>query len=172
MDVSPIIAQVWGMLSWFIPLMLVITTAGSDLSGPCYMHQVELQKILENVLDNDQRFGVIFGIDDGDDWTTEAALRKANPNYGISVDAEFLRIQQRDAIADPRKQNTFKTKHLNTWVAAASPWLNLHRLQLAGDPDITLESMRGKHCDAVNAMADVPSLVAYDWSTGWPEIPS
>ena len=128
------------------PLMLVITTAGSDLSGPCYMHQVELQKILEGVLDNDQRFGVIFGIDDGDDWTSEAALRKANPNYGISVDAEFLRTQQRDAIADPRKQNTFKTKHLNTWVAAASPWLNLHRLQLAGDPTITLESMRGKPC--------------------------
>lgn len=128
------------------PLMLVITTAGSDLSGPCYMHQVELQKILEGVIDNDQRFGVIFGIDDNDDWTTETALRKANPNYGVSVDAEFLRTQQRDAIADPRKQNTFKTKHLNTWVAAASPWLNLHRLQLAGNPDITLESMRGKPC--------------------------
>src|SRR5690606_36774287 len=29
MDVSPIIAQVWGMLSWFIPLMLVITVCQS-----------------------------------------------------------------------------------------------------------------------------------------------
>ena len=38
--------------------------------------------------------------------------------------------------------------------------------------EAAIDGMRGKHCDAVNAMADVPSLVAYDWSTGWPEIPS
>lgn len=128
------------------PLMLVITTAGSDISGPCYLHQAELQKILEGVLENDQRFGIIFGIDEGDDWTTEDALVKANPNYGVSVDAEFLKTQQRDALADPRKQNTFKTKHLNVWVAAASPWLNLYNLQLAGDPALTLESFRGETC--------------------------
>jgi len=128
------------------PLMLVITTAGTDISGPCYMHQQELQKILEGVVENDQRFGIIFGIDEGDDWTTEEALLKANPNYGVSVDGDFLKFQQRDAQADPRKQNTFKTKHLNQWVAAASPWLNLHKLQQAGDPSITLESMRRKDC--------------------------
>lgn len=122
------------------PMILVITTAGSDISKPCYLHQVELQKILEGVVENDQRFGIIFTMDDDDDWTSEEALRKANPNFGISVDAEFLQIQQRDAQADPRKQNVFKTKHLNIWVAAASPWLNLHNLQQAGDSALTIES--------------------------------
>ena len=128
------------------PLLVVITTAGSDLSGPCYLHQVELQKILESVVENDQRFGIIFGIDPEDDWTTEESLRKANPNYGVSVSEEFLRLQQRDAVSDPRKQNVFKTKHLNTWVAASSPWLNMHALQNAGDPTLTLESLRGRTC--------------------------
>jgi len=128
------------------PLMLIITTAGSDISGPCYQHQVELQKILEGVIDNDQRFGVIFGIDEGDDWTSEDALRKANPNFGVSVDAEFLRTQQRNAIADPRKQNVFKTKHLDIWVAAASPWINLHAFQQAGDPSLKLEQFQGERC--------------------------
>lgn len=122
------------------PLMLVITTAGSDISGPCYMHQVELQKILEGVIENDQRFGIVFTIDEGDDWTTVEVLRKANPNFDVSVSGDFLLLQQRDAQADPRKQNVFKTKHLNVWVAAASPWLNLYNLQLAGDPSLTLES--------------------------------
>ena len=126
------------------PLMLVITTAGTDVSGPCYMHQVELQKILEGTIQNDQRFGIIFTIDEGDDWTAEEALIKANPNYGISVDADFLKLQQRDAVADPRKQNTFKTKHLNIWVAAASPWINLHNLQQCGDPSLTLDSFAGE----------------------------
>lgn len=119
------------------PLLLVITTAGSDISGPCYLHQFELQKILESVIENDQRFGIIFTIDDADDWTTEQAMLKANPNFGISVDEEFLKQQQRDALADPRRQNLFKTKHLNVWVAAASPWLNLYNLQQAGNAKYT-----------------------------------
>lgn len=128
------------------PLMLVITTAGSDISGPCYQHQGHLQKILEGVIENEQRFGIIFGIDKDDDWTTEEALRKANPNYGISVDADFLTTQQRDAVSDPRKQNVFKTKHLNIWVAAASPWLNLYNLQKAGDSTLTLDSHAWDGC--------------------------
>lgn len=130
------------------PLLLVITTAGSDISGPCFLHQKELEKILEGVVDNDQRFGIIFGIDEGDDWTDEAVLIKANPNFGVSVDADFLRTQQRDAIADPRKQNVFKTKHLNVWVAAASPWLNLYNLQQCGDSGLKIEEFRGEDCVA------------------------
>ena len=145
------------------PLMLVITTAGSDISGPCFLHQKELEKILDGVIENDQRFGIIFGIDEGDDWTSEDALIKANPNYGVSVDAEFLKAQQRDALADPRKQNTFKTKHLNVWVAAASPWLNLHHLQQAGDPALTLEAFKGERCVVGLDLASKQDIASATW---------
>ena len=145
------------------PLMLVITTAGSDISGPCYLHQAELQKILEGVIENDQRFGIIFGIDEGDDWTSEDCLVKANPNYGVSVDADYLKIQQRDALADPRKQNTFKTKHLNVWVAAASPWLNLYNLQQASDPSLTLESFQGEECTVGLDLASKQDIASAVW---------
>lgn len=148
------------------PLILVITTAGADISGPCYLHQVELQKILEGVIENDQRFGIVFTVDEDDDWTTEVALLKANPNFGISVDGEFLKLQQRDAQSDPRKQNIFKTKHLNIWVAAASPWLNLFNLQKAGDSSLTLESKDWDGCVIGLDLAskqDIASLVALCW---------
>lgn len=128
------------------PLLLVITTSGSDIAGPCYQHQVELQKVLEGVIEDDQRFGIIYTIDDGDDWTSEASLIKANPNFGISVDADFLRGQQRDAIDNPRKQNTFKTKHLNVWVGAASPAFNLHKLKQLGDINLTIDQFAGENC--------------------------
>lgn len=145
------------------PLMLVITTAGSDISGPCYQHQAELQKILEGLLENEQRFGIIFGIDEGDDWTSEGALIKANPNFGVSVDAEFLKAQQRDALADPRKQNTFKTKHLNVWVAAASPWLNLYHLQQAGDATLTLDQFQGEECVVGLDLASKQDIATAVW---------
>ena len=145
------------------PLMLVITTAGSDISGPCFLHQKELEKILDGLIENDQRFGIIFGIDEGDDWTSEDALIKANPNYGVSVDAEFLKAQQRDALADPRKQNTFKTKHLNVWVAAASPWLNLHHLQQAGDPTLDLGAFKGERCVVGLDLASKQDIASATW---------
>ncbi len=145
------------------PLILVITTAGSDISGPCYLHQVELQKILEGVIENDQRFGIIFTIDDGDDWTSEEALRKANPNMGVSVDCEYLSLQQRDAIADPRKQNIFKTKHLNIWVAAASPWLNLYNLQQAGDSALSLDSKPWDGCIVGLDLASKQDIASAVW---------
>jgi len=145
------------------PLMLVITTAGSDISGPCYLHQKELEKILEGLIENDQRFGIVFGIDEGDDWTSEGALIKANPNFGVSVDAEFLKSQQRDALADPRKQNTFKTKHLNVWVAAASPWLNLHNLQQAGDATLALDQFKGEQCVVGLDLASKQDIASLVW---------
>jgi phage terminase large subunit-like protein len=133
------------------PLMLVITTAGDDISSPCFAHQEELQQILEGVIEDEQRFGLIYTIDvddDGklEDWTTEEALIKANPNYGVSVDPEFLLGMQRDAIRDPRKQATFQTKHLNLWVASASPWLPTNRWKAAADKTLKLESFLGQPC--------------------------
>jgi len=133
------------------PLMLVISTAGDDIACPCYVHQEELQQILEGVIEDDQRFGVIYTIDvdaDGkfEDWTTEQALIKANPNYGISIDPEFLLVQQRDAIRDARKQATFQTKHLNLWVQASSPAFNVHLWKLLGDKTLKLDQFRGERC--------------------------
>lgn len=126
------------------PLLLVITTAGSNIGGPCYQHQVTGQKILEGTIENEQRFCIIYTIDAEDDWTSEEALRKANPNFGISVSSEFLLSALRDALMDPRKQATFKTKHLNVWVNARSPWINLENLQKCADPALTLDSFAGE----------------------------
>jgi phage terminase large subunit-like protein len=128
------------------PLLLVITTAGSNIGGPCYQHQVTLQKILEGVIENDQRFGIIYTIDADDDWTSEEALRKANPNFDISVSGEFLLNALKEALLDPRKQSTFKTKHLNIWVASASPWVNLENLQKCGDPELSIDDFLGETC--------------------------
>lgn len=38
--------------------------------------------------------------------------------------------------------------------------------------EAVIDGYRGKHCDAVDAMIDVQSIIAYDWHTGWPVIPT
>lgn len=128
--------MVTGMGARSQPLALVITTAGSNIGGPCYVHQVELQKILEGTVSNDQRFGIIYTIDQGDDPYSEVALRKANPNYGVSINAQFLQSMAEAARGDPRKQAVYKTKHCNVWVNAASPWVNIEQFQRMGDDSL------------------------------------
>lgn len=128
------------------PLLLVITTAGSNIGGPCYAHQVELQKVLEGAIVDERRFGIVFTIDKGDDWTSPEILYKANPNLGVSIDPEKLIADQQEAIRDPRKQAVFKTKHLNVWVNAASPWINLESWTACADPSMREEDFRGEDC--------------------------
>lgn len=131
--------MVTGMGARSQPLALVITTAGSNIGGPCYQHQTTLQKVLEGSITNEQRFGIIFTIDADDDWTKPEALIKANPNFGVSINAEFLKQALQDALDDPRKQAVYKTKHLNVWVNAASPWINLQKFQALADPTLKRE---------------------------------
>lgn len=151
------------------PLMLVITTAGDNIAGPCYAHQEELQQVLSGLVEDDERFGVIYTIDlsdkpeEGDDWTSEEALIKANPNWGVSVNPEFMLSQQAAAIRDPRKQATFQTKHQNIWVASSSPWLPMEGWKACGDKSLTIDAFKGEECwlgvDLANT-TDIASVCA------------
>lgn len=128
------------------PLMLVITTAGYNVAGPCHEKHNELCKVLDAVVANDELFGCIFSIDPGDDWADPRSLIKANPNYGVSVDAEFLQSQQRQAMANPVQQNKFKTKHLNVWCSVLAGWMNMQQWTVAADPLLDEDDFIG--CDA------------------------
>jgi phage terminase large subunit-like protein len=131
------------------PLMLMITTAGSNIGGPCYTHQVGLQAVLEGTVSDvasERRFGIIYAIDQGDDWTDPATLYKANPGLGVSIAADKLIADQAEAVRDPRKQPVFKTKHLNVWVNAARPWLTLEQIQRSADPTLQEADFRGETC--------------------------
>ena len=45
------------------PLLAVITTAGSNIAGPCHEKRSQVVKILEEVFENEEIFGLIFTID-------------------------------------------------------------------------------------------------------------
>lgn len=113
------------------PLQVLITTAGDNLAGPCYarIHEERKKLALEGVsaeqLLADETFFVEYSIDLEDDWKSEAALRKANPNFDVSVSGDFLRARQRDAITTPRKAGVFKTKHLNLWVSSKAAYFDV-----------------------------------------------
>jgi phage terminase large subunit-like protein len=127
-------------------LLWVITTAGSNRAGICYEVRSFVTKVLEGVVTDESQFGIIFGLDDGDDWTSEGALIKANPNWGISVKPEVLLPLQAKAMQLPSAINNFKTKHLNEWVNADTAWMDMRAWDACGDTSLDLDNFRGKRC--------------------------
>jgi phage terminase large subunit-like protein len=109
------------------PIMLVITTAGSSIGGPCHLLIRDCERMLEGTIDRPDLWAMLYTIDEGDDWTDVKSLVKANPNYGVSISGDFLEARQRDAMQSAAKQATFRTKHLNEWVGAKNAWLNMLR---------------------------------------------
>lgn len=184
------------------PLQVKITTAGWNLAGPCYASIQDEQKKLAGVgqladakaarvaaglpVDgpalNDVTLFIEYTIDEGDDWKTEAALRKANPNFGISVQAHFLLTELRNAIATPRKQAVFKTKHLNVWVAAKTAYYDIEAWRkcrrdavpaLAASA-LEIEALRGRRAIASLDLASKWDIAAVEVIVlpegGWPTV--
>lgn len=144
------------------PLMLVITTAGDNIAGPCYAMQQDAQKALEGTRDESEVFALIYSADEDDDWTSPEVLRKANPNFGVSVGEDFLLTRQREAMSSPRKAGVFKTKHLNIWVQSRAAYFNVLRYQQAGDENLTLDQFEGQEVIIGIDLAEKRDLTAVE----------
>lgn len=107
------------------PMVWEITTAGSNRAGICYEERTYLTKILSGEIKDEQIFGCIWTIDDGDDPWSESSWRKANPNWGVSVKPDTIYREARKAQRMTSAQPNFKTKHLNIWVGASAQWLDM-----------------------------------------------
>jgi phage terminase large subunit-like protein len=127
------------------PLLSIITTAGSNMGGPCYEKRRDVIRILEGQEQDETIFGIIFGIDEGDRWDDPKNLIKANPNYGVSVFPDFLQAELAQAKRSASKQNTFRTKHLNEWVGARTAWMNMLAWQRQ-KRSFTIEDFAGCKC--------------------------
>ncbi|ADW69004.1 terminase large subunit [Granulicella tundricola] len=150
-----------GMGARLQPLTLVTTTAGYNTAGPAKLMQDELQDVLEGIKEDDQLFGLIYGLDDKDDWKEPSSLVKANPNIGVSVGLEYLQSQLHKAIQTPRLQTATKTKHLNIWCASAVGWIDMDRWSRCKDENLSIENFKGETCWAGIDLANKIDLTAY-----------
>ncbi len=128
------------------PLLLIITTAGSNISGPCYDKRKEVIDKLSGTKTYNDLWGIIYTIDNEEDWDKPESLIMANPNFGVSVKDDWLLQQQKNAMQSPAKQNIFKTKHLNIWVAAKAAWLNLNSWNACADSSLNIEDFKEDEC--------------------------
>lgn len=138
-----------------------ITTAGTDRSGICYEQRGYVVSLLNDVLrrhdglgypvkgataEDDTYFGIIYTIDDGDDWANESCWAKANPNFDVSIYPDDIRRLANKAIKTASARANFLTKRLNVWVNAATAWMDMRRWDACGDTTLTLDQFEGERC--------------------------
>lgn len=127
------------------PLQLAITTRGKDPDGICGEVENDCIKILNGVYEDDTVFAFIACLDDDDDAWDETVWPKSNPNLGVSVHIDGLRLDARAAENNPRRRVEFLRKQMNLWTSGDSAWLNVAKWD-ACRGIVDLEALRGTPC--------------------------
>lgn len=139
-----------GTASDISPLICNITTAGSDMTSLGYEREQFAKDLLEGTKHNDQTFAVIYTIDkeDEDHWDDLSVIKKANPNFGVSVQSSYYESKLDDARQNERKKNDFLTKHLNVWINAMDHYFTMEKWNDIGraNKELKLDDFKGHPC--------------------------
>lgn len=142
------------------PLMFIITTAGFDKSGVCYAYRENVIKVLRGVNEDDSLFGIIYTLEDKSEWDDPKMWIKANPNLGVSLSADYLADQVKDAKNRPEAVRNVMTKNVNLWVDAERTWILDDAWQKCiGTTDMV--DLKGCACWGGLDLSNVSDITAY-----------
>ncbi len=141
------------------PLMFVITTAGYDRHSICWQQHQYASQVLDGVIEDDSYFAYIATVDDGDDWADETVWHKANPNLGVSVKPDDLKLKAERAEAMPAAQNAFRRLHLSQWTQQETRYIDLAKWNECGG-DVDRDALTGETCYAGLDLASTTDIAA------------
>lgn len=147
-------SQITGIGARDQPIILIITTAGKDIQSPCHEQHdrvLKNQQTKDGELVDEGLFGIIYSIDKDDDPYKIESLIKANPNYGVSVDRDFLERQMTNAIKYVNLRSDYLTKHLDVWVSQKSAYFDILAWQELGNEDLDIRDFETE-CDCFIAV--------------------
>jgi len=159
---KPVTAMRYGSRARENGLVLIITTAGTDISLPAYDEDEKVRKILNGVLTDDTYFGIIYGVDENDDWKKPESYIKANPSIDTIIDRKILEQDLQDALGQPSHQTDYKAKTLNIWTSETSNWISLQKWDtVARNEQVDISEFHGLNCHAGLDLSSVNDFTAY-----------
>ena len=160
-------ASLWDALTTSVgsrrqPLTIAITTAGYNRESICKKTEEYGRKVSEGIIEDSSFYFVKYFCDLETDWTSEEALRMANPGLESGVvKLDYLKREQEKAIKLPSYENTFRMLHLNQWMSSASKWLSDAQWMACDKGPINLEDFKGRKCYAGLDLASVRDISAF-----------
>ena len=127
------------------PLYFLITTAGTDTNSICYETHQKAKDILEGRKIDPTFYPVIYGADEGDDWTDPKIWKKANPSLDITVGMDKVKAACESAKQNPGEENSFRQLRLNQWVKQAVRWMSMEKWDQCAFA-VNEEELEGRVC--------------------------
>jgi phage terminase large subunit-like protein len=147
------------------PMIIAITTAGTNRQSVCWDIHEYTRQVLEGIVQDDAWFGIIFSLDEGDDWRDESTWMKSNPNLGVSKKWSDMRPKASRARSMTSALNAFLQKELNIWVSGETKWMAMDEWRkCAGSVDALdlPEALAGRPCWSgldLSTSVDITALV-------------
>lgn len=126
------------------PLMIAITTAGYNTAGVCYEQRRYVARLLDDTMQDESYFGLIFEADEGDAPGDPATWAKANPNLGASKSEQYLQDEWNKAQASPAAMGEFLRKHLNIWTSIGASAIDMESWRGAEQPGMKIADYTGQ----------------------------
>lgn len=147
-------------------LIFTITTAGYILDGICMERRRTVGHVLDGSVIDEALFGIIYTIDEDDDWQSEISLKKANPNWGISVNPKQIMSELISAKLNTSAQKEYLTKHLDVWVNSDHQWLKMEHYRQCIDSSLKESDFYGEYAiyglDLASKL-DISALIRLHW---------
>ncbi len=145
------------------PLALSISTAGVFDPGTIGWEQYEYAKHVKDGTNHQDWafFSLVYESAATDDWTSMETWKRSNPSYGITVKADALAEECREAQEEPRKENNFRRYRLNQWVQQATRWIPIAIWDANHAHAVNPSDYAGRVTDAGLDIGSVSDMSAY-----------
>lgn len=116
------------------PLIIIITTAGVYDQTTIWWRKREYAKKVINDWTYDPSYHAViysageYGVVKEEDYFKEETWRRANPNYGRSIDKTYLEARAREAQNDPSALFTFLRYHLGIVTRSHTEWIPVNKI--------------------------------------------
>lgn len=127
-------------------LTICLTTAGFSIAGVGYSQSQYAKKVALGEVIDESFFSAVYTIDEGDDIYDERTWKKANPNYGYSVDPVAFASTAQKVRVNPSDKANFLVKSLNVWLSEANAYFSMAAWDSCKIPDLDIRHFLGKKC--------------------------
>jgi phage terminase large subunit-like protein len=106
------------------PLLVTITTAGSDVHSLCYEQHEYAGQVIVNPAYDPRFYAKIYGAKAGDDYFDPEVWRRCNPGMGVTMTEESFAADALEAKNKPTKLNGWLRRSLGVWTESQNLWLD------------------------------------------------
>jgi phage terminase large subunit-like protein len=142
-------------------LTICCTTAGFNTDGVGHSQSQYAKKVALGEVEDETFCAIVYTIDDGDDLFEESTWRKANPNYGVSVDPIAFEATAIKAREVPSDLANFKVKSLNVWISEGSAYFDVAKWDECADLTLNIDNFKQKYCYSAIDLASKVDLTSF-----------